>query len=144
MRNRYFSPVSPNTPEMRNFLSYFHTRKRPYFMPELRKRYFRLGWCVFSTRLCLRLVLNTSPSLEIAHFLPLLHNILFSNRRCVFTLNVKKASVVIVAPWAVKANPHHWPPEGGRGCIIDTPIIPPLQLRLEVGIRHLLPSTAIF
>ena len=36
VRNGYFSPVSPNTLEMQNFLSYFRTRKRPYFMPELR------------------------------------------------------------------------------------------------------------
>ena len=37
VRNGFFSPVSPNTLEMRNFLSYFRTRKGPYFMPELRK-----------------------------------------------------------------------------------------------------------
>ena len=49
--------------------------------------------------------------------------------------------VVSVAPWAVKTNPHH---RLFQGCIIDTPIILPLQLRSEVGIYHLLHRTTIF
>ena len=74
-------------------LSPTHTRKKGPVMPSLKKircvtreeKLFQTRVRCFHTRLCLgrlrrprlRLVLNTSPSLEIAHFPPLLHNILF-------------------------------------------------------------------